>query len=66
MAFTEYETKDGQRVAETLQATHDVRCSLASLEELLSQIAEQKQVLTLCETLAREEVRKATRFILVD
>lgn len=66
MGFTEYPTKDGQRIAETLAATHDVRCALASLQELLSQIHEQKQVLELCDTIAREEVAKATRFLLVE
>ncbi len=66
MAFTEYETKDGQRVAETLQATHEVRCALASLQELLNQITEQEQVLAMCKQIAREEVRRATRFLLAE
>lgn len=66
MSFTEYPTKDGQRVAETLQATHDVRCAIASLQELLEQIGEQEQVLQMCRTIAKEEVRKATRWLLSD
>jgi len=64
MGFVEYPVKDGQRVAEVLEATHNVRTAAASLKELLDQIGEQIEVLQHARELAREEVKRSLTIIL--
>lgn len=64
MAFMEYEVRDGQRVADVLRATHDVRTAAMSLKELLDQIDEQILVLSHAKELAKEETKKSLTIIL--
>ncbi len=64
MAFTDYPVRDGQRIQEVMQATHEVRTATASLAELLAQIEEQEQALAFARSLAVEEARRSLKIIL--